>query len=71
MKRLLLLVAMLVPLSLFIAGCDSGAPKKAPEPTADQKKQKQEEMQKNMAKMRMGPPVAAPAEPAKGEPAKK
>lgn len=52
MKQLLLLVALLVPLSLLIAGCDgtAGSSGKSSEPTAEQKKQMQEQMQKNMAK---------------------
>lgn len=56
MKRLLVLFAVIVPLSLFIAGCGgSGGPSgKSSEPTADQKKQMQEKMEEKMKSGKMG-----------------
>jgi hypothetical protein len=51
MKRLLVLFAVLVPLSLFVAGCDStgGSSGSSSALTAEQKKQKEEDMKKQMA----------------------
>jgi hypothetical protein len=56
MKRLLVLVAVLVPLSLFSAGCggsagDAAKGQKAGVPPADQQKQMMESMMKNKADM--------------------
>lgn len=49
MKRLFVLFAVLVPLSLFIAGC-GGAPSKSSSstPGPDEQKQMAEQMQKTM-----------------------
>ena len=56
MKRLLVLIAVLVPLSLFFAGCggstgDGSKAQKAGVPPADQQKQMMESMMKNKAEM--------------------
>jgi hypothetical protein len=69
MKRLLVLVAVLVPLSLFTAGCgDTGGPstKSSSAPTADQSKEMQEKMKANYEKTMQGAkPGAMPSAPAK------
>lgn len=56
MKRLLVLFAMIVPLSLFIAGCGGSGTSsgKSSEPTAEQKKEMQEKMQEKMKSGKMG-----------------
>jgi len=54
MKRLLVLVSVLAPLSLFIAGCGGtggSSGKSAGVPSADEKKTMMEQMEKNKAKM--------------------
>ena len=55
MKRLLVLFAVLVPLSLFIAGCGGtggSSGKTSANPTPEQKKQMQEEMMKGKMLMK-------------------
>lgn len=67
MKRLLVLFAMIVPLSLFIAGCggSGGSSGKSSEPTAEQKKEMQEKMQEKMKSGKMGKGGGGPVEGAK------
>lgn len=68
MKRLFLLVAVLVPLSLFLAGCNgsAGSSGKSSEPTADQKKEMLEQMEKSKAQMAKENEQARMRAPAQG-----
>ena len=56
MKRLLVLFAVLVPLSFFVAGCGGmgGSSGKSAQPTEEQKQKMQKEMQEQMKKMQGG-----------------
>jgi hypothetical protein len=69
MKRLLVLVAVLVPLSLFIAGCGGtgGSSGKTPAgtPTADQKQKLMEQMMKT--KGQITPPAPGGGTPGEAE----
>jgi len=66
MKRLLVLFAVLVPLSLFVAGCGgTGGSSGKKEMTAEQKEQMKAQMKKGMAKMQMEPGKQIPGEAAK------
>ena len=61
MKRLLVLVAVLVPLSFFTAGCGGagGSPNKsATAPSPDKQKEMMEMMQKGKAMQKQGVPPA-------------
>jgi hypothetical protein len=66
MKRLLALFALLVPLSLFVAGCGGqGGSSGKGGMTEEQKQQLKDQMQKGMAKMGHGPQQGTPGEGAK------
>jgi hypothetical protein len=71
MKRFVVLFAVLVPLSLFIAGCDGASSKgKSSTETKGQQEDMQRKMQESMKKMgKVVPP--AQGEGTAGEPAKK
>jgi hypothetical protein len=72
MKRLLVLCAVLIPLSLFVAGCGAtgGGSSSSGTMSPEQQKKMQEDMQKNMQKMQQKggamPGAAAPGAPAPG-----
>jgi len=51
MKRLLVLVAVLVPLSVFIAGCGGAGGSSGTPPTSEEQKQMEEEEMKRTQEM--------------------
>jgi hypothetical protein len=66
MKRLLVLVAVLVPLSFFVTGCGGGGSSgKGGEPAAEEKQKRFEEMQKMKGNMMKGQGGKAPVDSSK------
>ncbi len=64
MKRLLVLVAVLVPLSLFVAGCGGGTPGKGP---GEAKKAEMKEMGEKMQQMMKSGKMGTGATPGEAE----
>jgi hypothetical protein len=66
MKRLLVLFAVLVPLSLFVTGCDgAGGSGKSGQPSAEDKQKRMEETQQKMKAMKMATGQAPGGAPTK------